>query len=393
MDSTQELEKSYHFDLYRRLPVTLVKGKGIYVWDSIGDKYVDFLSGIAVNALGHCHPAVTKAIRIQSQKLIHVSNIYYTKPQASLAKLLCNISGFERVFFCNSGLEANEAAIKLARKAGNLKGKKGPIISFKGAFHGRSIASISMGSEKLRQGFDPLPEGFVQLPYNDIQAIRNAINSDTIAVFIEAVQGEGGIVPANPEFINVVWDLCQEYDVLLIFDEIQTGFGRTGKLFGYMNFDVKPDIITVAKAMGGGFPIGGLLTSNEISRNFKYGDHGTTYGGNPLACNTAESVVRTIIDKRLIENAQRQGEYLLSRLKKIERKLPIIKEVRGKGLMLGVELQIPCMPIVMKMLERGYLINCTADKTLRLLPPLIVRKREIDGLIKNLYKVLSKEKA
>ena len=392
MDATQELEKSYHFDLYRRLPVTLIKGKGIYVWDSIGDKYVDFLSGIAVNALGHCHPAVTKAIKTQSQKLIHVSNIYYTKPQASLAKLLCSISGFERVFFCNSGLEANEAAIKLARKTGNLKGKKGPIISFKGAFHGRSIASISMGSEKLRQGFDPLPEGFVQLPYNDIQAIRDTINSDTIAVFIEAVQGEGGIVPANPEFISVVRDLCQKYDVLLIFDEIQTGFGRTGKLFGYMNFDIKPDIITVAKAMGGGFPIGGLLTSNEISRNFKYGDHGTTYGGNPLACNTAESVVKTIIGKKLIENAQQQGEYFLSRLKKIERKLPVIKEVRGKGLMLGVELQIPCRPIVMKMLERGYLINCTADKTLRLLPPLIIRKREIDGLIKNLYRVLSKEK-
>ena len=329
MDSTQELEKSYHFDLYRRLPVTLVKGKGIYVWDSKGDKYLDFLSGIAVNALGHSHPAVIKSIRSQSQKIIHTSNIYYTVPQARLAKLLCGLSGYERVFFCNSGMEANEAAIKLARKIGNQKGKKGPIVSFTGAFHGRSLASISMGSEKLQKGFDPLPEGFMKLPFNDLKTAKENINKDTIAVFVEAVQGEGGVIPAKKDFITGLEKHCRENDVLLIFDEIQTGFGRTGNLFGFLHFGIKPDIITVAKALGGGFPIGAILTTDEISRGFTYGDHGTTFGGNPLACSVAESVVTTIINKELIENARKQGSYLLSRLEKLARKLPIISEVRN----------------------------------------------------------------
>lgn len=392
MDSTQELEKTYHFDLYRRLPITLVKGKGIYVWDSKGDKYLDFLSGIAVNALGHSHPAIIKAIRSQSQRLIHTSNIYYTVPQARLAKLLCGLSGFERVFFCNSGLEANEAAIKLARKIGNQKGKNGPIVSFTGAFHGRSIASITMGSEKLQKGFGPLPEGFLKLPFNDLKAVKENINKETIAVFVEAVQGEGGVIPAEKDFITALHQHCKENDVLLIFDEIQTGFGRTGNLFGYMHYGVKPDIITVAKALGGGFPIGGVLTTDEVSRGFSYGDHGTTFGGNPLACSVAETVVATIINKELIENAQKQGLYLLSRLEKIARKLPVIKEVRGMGLMVGIELEVPCRPIMIKLLERGFLVNCTAEKTIRLLPPLIVRKREIDSLIKNLYRILSREK-
>lgn len=392
MDSTQELEKSYHFDIYRRLPVTLVKGKGIYVWDSKGDKYLDFLSGIAVNALGHSHPAIVKAIRIQSQRLIHTSNIYYTIPQARLAKLLCGLSGYERVFFCNSGLEANEAAIKLARKIGNQKGKKGPIVSFTGAFHGRSVASISMGSEKLQKGFAPLPAGFLKLPFNDLKAAKENINKDTIAVFVEAVQGEGGVIPAQKDFITALHQHCKENDVLLIFDEIQTGFGRTGNLFGHMHFGIKPDIITVAKALGGGFPIGAVLTTDEISRGFTYGDHGTTFGGNPLACSVAEAVVTTIINKELIENAQKQGMYLLSRLEKMTRKISIVNEVRGMGLMVGIELKVPCRPIMIKMLERGFLVNCTAEKTIRLLPPLIVRKREIDSLVKNLYRVLSREK-
>ena len=392
MDPIQELEKSYHFDLYRRLPVTLVKGKGIYVWDSNGDKYLDFLSGIAVNALGHSHPAIVKAIRSQSKKLIHTSNIYYTVPQARLAKLLCGLSGYERAFFCNSGLEANEAAIKLARKIGNQKGKKGPIVSFTGAFHGRSIASITMGSEKLQKGFDPLPAGFLKLPFNDIKAAEENINKDTTAVFVEAIQGEGGVIPAQKDFIKALHQHCKENDVLLIFDEIQTGFGRTGNLFGHMHFGVKPDIITVAKALGGGFPIGAVLTTNEISRGFTYGDHGTTFGGNPLACSVAEAVVTTIINKELIENAQKQGMYLMARLEKITRKLSIVNEVRGIGLMVGIELKVPCRPIMIKMLERGFLVNCTAEKTIRLLPPLIVRKREIDSLVKNLYRVLSREK-
>jgi acetylornithine/N-succinyldiaminopimelate aminotransferase len=393
MESIQDLEKSYHFDLYRRLPVTLVKGKGIHVWDSNGKQYVDFVSGIAVNALGHCNPAMIKAIKKQSKKLIHTSNIFYTAPQARLARLLSRISGFEKTFFCNSGLEANEAAIKLVRKAGNLKGKKGPIITFSGAFHGRSIASITMGSDKLQQGFGPLPEGFLRLPFNDTDALQKNINEDTTAVFVEAVQGEGGVVPASPEFMDALQELCKKNKVLLVFDEIQTGFGRTGHLFGYMNYNIKPDIITIAKALGGGFPIGAVLTSDEISRNFEYGNHGTTFGGNPLACSAAISVVKTIMDQGLVANAQKKGSYLFSRLEKMATELPIIKEVRGKGLIAGIELIIPCRPIVLKMLERGCLVNCTVENTLRLLPPLIVKKKDIDYIIKNLYKVLSEEKA
>lgn len=391
MDSVQELERSYHFDLYRRLPVTLVKGKGIYVWDSNGKKYSDFLSGIAVNALGHSHPAMVKAIRKQSKKLIHTSNIFYTEPQARLARLLCEISGYERAFFSNSGLEANEAAIKLVRKGGELKGKKGPIITFTGAFHGRSIASITMGSEKLQQGFSPLPDGFLKLPFNDIGALEKNMNDDIKAVFVEAVQGEGGVIPANPEFIERLKELSQQHDVYVVFDEIQTGFGRTGELFGFMNYDIKPDIITIAKGLGGGFPIGGILTSDAISKIFSYGDHGTTFGGNPLACSAAESVVSTIIKKDLVRNARKKGAYLLSKLKKISRKLPVIQDVRGKGLMVGIELTIPCRPIVVKMLDQGYLINCTAEKTLRLLPPLIVQKNEIKKLVRTLHQVLSEE--
>lgn len=391
MDTTQELEKAYHFDLYRRLPVTLVKGKGVYAWDSEGKKYIDFLSGIAVNALGHCHPVMVKAIKKQSRKLIHTSNIFYTRPQARLARLLSRISGYERAFFCNSGLEANEAAIKLARKVGNQKGKRGPIITFTGAFHGRSIASITMGSEKYQQGFSPLPEGFLKLPFNDVNALREHLNDDTTAVFVESIQGEGGVIPADPEFINTLNELCRNHDVLLVFDEIQTGFGRTGELFGFRHYNIKPDIITVAKALGGGFPIGGILTSLEISKYFEYGDHGTTFGGNPLACRTAESVVSTIIKKRLIEKTKKKGAYLFSVLEQLSGKLSIIKEVRGRGLMAGIELTVPCRPVVIKMLEKGFLVNCTAEKTIRLLPPLIVKKKHIDKLIKNLEEVLSGE--
>ena len=393
MESIQDLEKSYHFDLYRRLPVTLVKGKGIHVWDSNGKEYVDFVSGIAVNALGHCHPAMIKAIKKQSKKLIHTSNIFYTAPQARLARLLSRISGFERVFFCNSGLEANEAAIKLVRKTGNMIGKKGPIITFSGAFHGRSIASITMGSDKLQQSFGPLPEGFLRLPFNDTDALQKNVNEDTTAVFVEAVQGEGGVIPASSEFMDALQELCQKNKVLLVFDEIQTGFGRTGYLFGYMNYPIKPDIITIAKALGGGFPIGAVLTSDEISRNFEHGNHGTTFGGNPLACSAAISVVKTIMDQGLVENANKKGSYLFSCLGKMAAELPIIKEVRGKGLMAGIELIVPCRPIVLKMLGKGCLVNCTVENTIRLLPPLIVKKKDIDYIIKNLHKVLSEEKA
>lgn len=390
MDYIQEKEKSFHFDLYRRLPVSLVRGKGTRVWDSQNKEYIDFLAGIAVNALGHSHPAMIEALHTQANKLIHISNIYYNEPQAILAESLSDISGYERSFFCNSGLEANEAAIKLARKYGyNLK-KKGAIISFTNSFHGRSIASISLGGEKLQRGFGPLPDGFLQLPYNDIDSIEKNINEDTIAVFIEAIQGEGGIIPGSKKFMSRLEELCRKNKVLLIFDEIQTGFGRTGKLFGYQHFPVSPDIITLGKALGGGFPIGAILTSEKISRNFEYGDHGTTFGGNPLACAVANTVISTIIKDNLIKNAEEKGKYLKSKLQAL-RNISIVKDIRGKGLMAGVELSIPCRPIVLKMLNEGYLINCTAEKTLRFLPPLIITETEIDGMIEILEGILVAE--
>lgn len=391
MDEVQKTEKSFHFDLYRRLPVTLVKGKGTRVWDSFNKEYLDFLSGIAVNVLGHQHPEIVKAIHEQTERLIHVSNIFYNEPQANLAKFLIEISDFERVFFCNSGLEANEAAIKLARKIGNEKGKKGPIISFTSGFHGRSIASISMGSEKHQRGFGPLPQGFLKLPFNDSKLLKKNINHDTIAVFVEAVQGEGGVKPAQTDFMKILQELCKKYKILLVGDEIQTGFGRTGRLFGYQHYPVKPDMITVAKALGGGFPIGALLTSTALSGYFEYGDHGTTFGGNPLACAASLATVKTIIKDNLIEKTASLGKYFLEKLSPLQNRISQIKEIRGKGLMIGIELSFPCRPVVINMLGKGFIINCTAENTIRLLPPLIITKKEIDRLILNLEKAILEE--
>ncbi|MBR9999811.1 MAG: aspartate aminotransferase family protein [Cyclobacteriaceae bacterium] len=391
MDEIQKTEKSFHFDLYRRLPVTLVRGEGTRVWDSSGREYLDFLSGIAVNVLGHGHPAIIRAINDQSAKLIHVSNIFYNEPQARLAELLTGISDFERVFFCNSGLEANEAAIKLARKIGNEKGKKGPIISFTSGFHGRSIASITMGSTKHQQGFGPLPRGFLKLPYNDVSSLKENVNDETVAIFVEAIQGEGGVNPAHMVFMVALQELCKKYEVLLVGDEIQTGFGRTGRLFGYQHYPILPDMITVAKALGGGFPIGALLSSSSLSSHFKYGDHGTTFGGNPLACAASLATVKTIMSENLIESAAELGKYFLEMLQPMRDRIPQINEIRGKGLMIGIDLSFPCRPVVLKMLEKGFIINCTAENVIRLLPPLIITKKEIDRLIINLEEAIIEE--
>jgi acetylornithine/N-succinyldiaminopimelate aminotransferase len=391
MDEIQKTEKSFHFDLYRRLPVTLVRGKGSHVWDTDGREYIDFLSGIAVNALGHSHPAIVNAIKDQADKLIHVSNIFYNEPQARLAELLIRISDFERVFFCNSGLEANEAAIKLTRKIGSERGKKGPVISFTSGFHGRSIASITMGSAKHQQGFGPLPQGFLKLPYNDIASLKENVNDDTVAVFVEAIQGEGGVNPASMDFMFSLQELCKKYGVLLVGDEIQTGFGRTGKLFGYQHYNMMPDMITVAKALGGGFPIGALLTSGTLSGYFKYGDHGTTFGGNPLACSASFATVNTILEENLPGKAAEMGDYILENLRPLRERIPQIREIRGKGLMIGIELTFPCRPVVLNMLSKGFIINCTAENIIRLLPPLIITKKEIDLLIINLGKAILEE--
>jgi predicted acetylornithine/succinylornithine family transaminase len=384
MDEIRQLSDRYHFNVYRRLPVVFSRGKGSKIWDTQGRKYIDFLAGISVNSLGHNHPEVLKAIRQQATKLIHISNIYYSEPQTRLAELLCRISGYEKVFFCNSGLEANEAAIKIARRFGVKNNKSGNIFSFTNCFHGRSISGITMGSDKYKKGFGPFPEGFGKITFNDTGDLRNKINHDSIAVFVEPVQGEGGIIPATPEFMRELVRLCRENNVLLICDEIQCGIGRTGKFFAFEHFNIRPDIVTVAKSLGGGIPIGAVITDKNIAELFEPGDHGSTFGGNPLACASSHAVLSVIQNENLIERVRITGNYFLNALKSGISGLPGVREIRGIGLMLGVEMEYPCRPLVEKMLEKGFLINCTSEKTLRFLPPFIISTREIDVMLRAL---------
>jgi acetylornithine/N-succinyldiaminopimelate aminotransferase len=393
MDEIQNLSNQYHFNVYRRLPVVITKGRGTKVWDNQGKKYTDFLAGISVNALGHNHPSVVKAIRNQAGKLIHVSNIYYNEPQARLSELLCKISGFEKVFFCNSGLETNEAVIKLARRYGVKNNRKGDIISFTNCFHGRSIASITMGGEKYKKGFGPFPDGFKRIPFNETDPLQANINQETLAVFVEPIQGEGGVIPAKPEFMKELGRLCKQYNVLLVSDEIQTGLGRTGKMFGYQHYSVRPDVITIAKSLGGGIPIGAVLTNPDIAGLFEFGDHGTTFGGNPLACASSLAFLSTILENNLIEQANATGNYFMNKLQSDIFGLPGVKDIRGKGLMIGIEMEYPCRPIVEKMLDKGFLINCTSEKILRFLPPLIISAKEIDSMIRALKRCIILMKA
>jgi acetylornithine/N-succinyldiaminopimelate aminotransferase len=294
-ETIPQLYSEKHFQTYRRFPVTFIKGKGIRVYDTEGKAYIDALAGIAVNNVGHCHPRVVKAIKDQAESLIHISNLYHNIPQSTLAKLLTEVSGFDRVFFCNSGLEANEAAIKMARKYGDTKNKKGPIVHFTGCFHGRSLATVTMGKKAFQKGFGPLPKGFKELPYNDLDALEK-LDESTKAIFVECLQGEGGIIPGNREFLEIINAVCKERDILLVVDEIQTGMGRTGKMFSHEHFDLEPDIITLAKGLGGGVPIGAVLARQKVADVIEPGDHGSTFGGNPLASAAALASLETIIE-------------------------------------------------------------------------------------------------
>ncbi len=381
LDKTQKLEKKYHFQTYKRYPITLTKGEGTRAYDSNGNEYIDALAGIAVNSVGHCHPKVVAAIKNQAEKLIHCSNFYYNEPQSKLAELLAESSGFDRVFLCNSGAEAMEAAIKLARKHGYKKGKKGDIISFENCFHGRTLATVAMGKGKYQEGFGPMPEGFKTLPFNDVKALRENMNKDVKAVVVEPVQGEGGIVPARKEFLKEIQKACDENDALLIFDEIQCGMGRVGELYAYKYFDIKPDIITLAKALGGGAPIGAMLTKEEIAKTFEFGNHGTTFGGNPLACAAAFAALSVIIEENLPQQAKEKGEYFISKIKEKTSGIDGVKEIRGIGLMIGVQLNFKCAGVVDKMRERGVLANCAAEYVIRLVPPLTIPKNEINKII------------
>ena len=384
------LSEKYVANTYARFPILLVRGKGTRVWDLDGKEYLDFVSGLAVCNLGHCHPKVVKAIQDQAEKLIHVSNFYYIEPQIQLASLLCKHSFADKVFFCNSGAEANEGAMKLARKY--AKEKMGEdryeIITMERSFHGRTLATLTAtAQEKFHKGYEPLMPGFKYVPFNDIGAVKNAIDSKTCAVMLEPIQGEGGVNCPSEGYLKALREICDEKGLLLIFDEVQVGMGRTGKLFAYEQDGVEPDMLTLAKSLAGGVPIGALLIKKGIADSFKPGDHASTFGGNPLATAAGVAALTTLLEERMLDNCQRMGDYFLAKLEEVKRRFPFVKEVRGKGLILGMELSIDGSSIVHDMLKKNILINCTMGKVLRFLPPLIVTQEEIDRVVKALEEV------
>ncbi|MFQ5559743.1 MAG: aspartate aminotransferase family protein [Nitrospinota bacterium] len=386
------VDDRHMFLTYSRHPVTLVKGKGFYVWDSNGKKYIDFVAGLGVNNLGHCHPEVVSAVKKQSSLLLHTSNLYFNKNQADLARKLTSGSFADRVFFCNSGAEANEAAIKLVRKNSLDKYGKGrfEIITMEGSFHGRTMGALSAtGQAKIRNGFEPLVPGFKFVPLNKIELLAKAVTSKTCAIFIEPVQGEGGVNVSNADYLREVRELAYEKDIALVFDEVQCGVGRTGKLFAYDFFDVKPDAMTISRGLGGGLPIGAMLAREDISKAFEPGSHGTTFGGGPLVSAAALATLKSM-DRTVLSNCTAVGKFFLRKLKKLKTAHPVIKSVRGIGLMIGVELEIPGKEIVSKLLEAGFLVNCTMGNVLRFLPPLTIGRQEVEALVVALDKVLCK---
>lgn len=382
--------EKYHFDLYGRYPITLVKGKGSKVWDDEKNEYIDALAGIAVNSLGHCHPNVVKAIQKQSAKLMHISNFYYNEPQSDLAEALVKVSELDRVFFCNSGAEAVEGAIKLARKYSGNKGKTGPVISMDNSFHGRTLGTIAMGKDKYQKGFSPIPGGFKRVPFNKSSALKEAVDDQTVAIILEPIQGEGGIVPVSADFLKTARKLCDQYGIPLIFDEVQCGIARTGKMFAWQHYGIKPDILPMAKALGSGFPIGAVAAKEEVAAAFEHGNHGTTYGGNPLACAAALATIKTILDDDVCDMARVRGKYLKTRLTDLSNNWDAINDVRGMGLMVGVELNFPGADVVTEMMKKGVLSNCASGNIIRLVPPLIISKEELDKVVDILVEAIKK---
>ena len=390
-----QLTEKHVAGTYGRYPIALVKGKGAKVWDKSGKQYIDFVSGLAVDNLGHCHPAVVSAIKKQAETLIHVSNLYHIEPQSRLAEKLTSLSFADKVFFCNSGTEANEGAIKLARRYFFDKGQKErtEIITMNNSFHGRTLGSLSATAQKkFHAGFKPLLPGFKYIPFNDLPSARKAITKKTCAILVEPMQGEGGVNIPDPSYLKGLRKLCKEHDMLLIFDEVQTGFGRTGKLFAYELYRVKPDIMTLAKALGGGVAIGALAGTNQVMKSFVPGTHAATFGGNPIACSAALASLKVLTGKNFLDKTNATGNYFLQRLKEISKNNPVVREVRGKGMFLALELKKPGGNIVNECMERGYLINCIQQNVLRFLPPLNISRKDIDGMIAVLSDSLSKLK-
>lgn len=388
----KEEEGKFIINTYNRRPdftLFITRGKGTLAFDENGKAYLDFVGGLAVNALGHANEHVVEAAREQMQKVIHTSNLYYSEPQVKLAKCLVENSAAERVFFCNSGAEANEAAIKLARKYSKqcLGPEKFEIITALNSFHGRTLATITAtGQEKFQKGFEPLVPGFRYARFNDLDSFRSQLNEHTCAIMVEPVQGEGGVHVAAAEFLSGLRRLCDESGILLIFDEVQCGTGRTGRLFAYEHYGVQPDIFTLAKALGGGFPIGAMLCSEKVASGFSPGDHASTFGGNPVACAAALAVLREILREGFLDDVADKGAYFKEKLELLKEKFPgAVVEVRGKGLMIGVELKENASAIQRSCQEKGLLANCIGDRVLRFLPPLNVSRDEIDAALEILH--------
>ncbi len=381
---------------YGRYPLVAVRGEGCRLIDNDGNSYLDFLAGVAVNNLGHCHPAVVDALRKQAGTLIHCSNFYHIPTQIELSRLLCENSFGNRVFFCNSGAEANEAAIKLARKwsGETFAPQRHEIISTTASFHGRTLATVSAtGQEKVQAGFAPLLPGFKHVAFGDIDALRQTIGPNTCAVILEPIQGEGGIRIPPPGYLKAVRELCNKHQLLLILDEIQTGLGRTGTLFAYQQEGIEPDVMTLAKALGGGVPIGAMIARTPYSEVLGSGTHGSTFGGNPLATAAAVAAFNELNKPELLQHCKTVGAFFIERLTELQQRQPVVQKIRGRGLMIGVELSCEGAPVVNKALERGLLINCTAGNVLRFVPPLTVGHTEINQAIDILNAIFSEHNA
>jgi acetylornithine aminotransferase len=370
---------------YARQPVTFVRGEGVWLWDSEGKRYLDGLSGIAVNTLGHAHPRLTAALKNQIDRLIHCSNVYQVREQELLADKLCNLSGMQEVFFSNSGCEANEAAIKLARLYGHGRGIESPaIIVMEKSFHGRTLATLSAtGNRKVQAGFEPLVGGFVRVPYNDLEAISHvaAHNSDVVAVLVEPIQGEGGICTPDASYLQQLRQICTQNNWLLMLDEVQTGIGRTGRWFAHQHAGILPDVMTLAKGLGSGVPIGACLAAGKAAGTFKPGNHGSTFGGNPLACTAGLATLDIVEQDQLVQHAEKLGQFIRDGLTAALQGVKGFREVRGLGLMIGVELDKPCADLVKLALAQGLLINVTADSVVRLLPSLVMSEAEARQLL------------
>ncbi|MBE7020959.1 MAG: aspartate aminotransferase family protein [Ruminococcaceae bacterium] len=391
LENIIEYDKKYYMNTFGdRLPVAFTKGKGIKLYSTEGEVYYDFMGGIAVSSLGHGYKPLVKAIAAQAKNVIHTSSLYYIENQAKLAMLLCENSCFDKAFFCNSGAEANEGAIKLARKYFYKKGEeKSEIITLKNSFHGRTVTTISAtGQEKYQKPYAPLTEKFIHVEINNFDELTANVTDKTGAIILELVQGESGVHPLDSEYIKKVRKLCDERDILLIFDEVQTGMGRLGTLFGYQTYMVEPDILTLAKGLGGGVPIGAVLAKDKFCA-FEPGDHGTTFGGNPLATGAGCVVIDELVNKKIIKKSKATSDYFFKKLNKLKKKHEIIKEVRGLGLMIGIEFNEAVGKAVFKKLfEKKFLIGSVGETTLRLLPPLIVTKKEVDLFIKTFTEIL-----